>query len=348
MGMVWLNHSGYFDIGLPYPPLDFLGVLCVEIFFVLSGLLVGKSLILAVTDAHPGKMLRKFYVNRLVRTLPVYYLLLLLTAVVYHTPVPISCFFFLHNYFGDAVYFLPQAWSLSVEAWFYFLVPPVLLVLVRVFSRRFSQEKAVFYAIALLYLIPLVLRILTVLLKSPEWDLGIRKQPHLRLDAVMLGVFFAAGKRYAGERYLRLARNPLTLVVSLGGIAGLAVYYCRSLLNGLLDVSCFWKVSLFTLLPLLCCLLAVYLENAPALQAIADTLPARFVCRVGTWGYGIYLSHMLIFQQVSRYFVGASFSESWLGFLLAISLAIAAGAALYWAVELPMNQLRDRILRKCA
>lgn len=173
MAMVWICHSGYFSVGISYPFLSFAGVLCVDIFFVLSGLLVGKSLILAVTDRSPGPALKRFYINRMVRTIPIYYLMLLVTTAVYGEPVSLSYFVFLHNYQADLTGFLPQAWSLSVEAWFYFLVPPIFWILVRLFSRKQSGQAAVFQAIGLLYLIPLALRVFTVFLINPEWDAGI-------------------------------------------------------------------------------------------------------------------------------------------------------------------------------
>ena len=132
--LVIICHSGFFSVGISFRFLSFGGVLAVEIFFALSGLLVGKSLIQAVVGPEPGKALKKFYVNRLLRTLPLYYIMLLVTAVVSGKGIPLSCFVFLQNFSESDLSFLPVSWSLSVEAWFYFLIPPLFWLLYRLLS----------------------------------------------------------------------------------------------------------------------------------------------------------------------------------------------------------------------
>ena len=184
--LVIVCHSGYFSIGISYAVVEYTGILAVDFFFVLSGLLVGKSLILAITDTNPGKKLKRFYINRIFRTLPLYYIMLFLNGWLKGESIPLSCFLFLHNFSETDLGFMPVAWSLSIETWFYFVIPPVFLILYRTFKKKHSPQAAVFCAIGVLYAIPLVLRILCVLLFDPAWDNGVRKQILLRLETAQL------------------------------------------------------------------------------------------------------------------------------------------------------------------
>ena len=105
--LVIICHSGFFSVGISFQFLSFAGVLAVEIFFVLSGLLVGKSLIQAVVSPEPGNALEKFYVNRVFRTLPLYYIALIVTALASGRRIPLSCFVFLQNFRESDLSFLP-------------------------------------------------------------------------------------------------------------------------------------------------------------------------------------------------------------------------------------------------
>lgn len=345
--LVIICHSGYFSVGISYSFLSFAGVLAVEIFFALSGFLVGKGLIQAVTSQSPGRELKKFYVNRLVRTLPVYYLALLLTALTSGGAVPLSYFVFCQNFSVADLGFLPVSWSLAVEAWFYFLIPPVFFLLVRGFSARVTQERAVFAAIGVLCLIPFALRVIWVLAAQPTWDYGVRKQIPLRLDAIMLGVLLAAGKRYRPEGYRRLAARKACLVVSIVGILVLYTAYWAYLSDDAkFDASPVSKILMFALLPLLCCMLVMYLEEAPRLTKLQGTPLARGICGLSTVSYGVYLLQLWVFTALSPYFTGTRFSVSWLGFLGAIALTVAAAAVVYELVEKPAMKLRDRIVAR--
>lgn len=345
--LVIICHSGFFSVGISFRFLSFAGVLAVEIFFALSGLLVGKSLIQAVVGPAPGKALKKFYVNRLLRTLPLYYIMLLVTAVVSGKGIPLSCFVFLQNFSESDLSFLPVSWSLSVEAWFYFLIPPLFWLLYRLLSGKLGEKRAVYLTIGILCAIPFTLRLCSALVLAPEWDYGIRKQIPLRLDAIMMGVFLAALKRYSGERYGRIAPKGGCLLLSAAGIGGLYLFYCAWLVKeSNFDSSPFWKVAFFTLLPLFCCLLVMYMENATWNGKLRTVKAAKLICALSTLSYGVYLIQVCVFSVVSEYFVDARFVVSWLGFLASIALTVLLALAGYRLVEVPSARLRDKWLRK--
>lgn len=343
--LVILCHSGYFSIGIHPSLVTYSGILAVDFFFVLSGLLVGRRLILAVTDPQPAQPLKIFYVSRFFRTVPLYYLMLLVTGFLKGTLPPLRCFLFLHNFSDSDIWFMPVAWSLSIEMWFYFVIPPVFLLLFNAFRRKATEQTSVFLATGVLYLIPLILRIVCVMLFDPEWDTGVRKQILLRLDAILLGVFFAGVKLYAKNIYKKIAGSKLTLAVSVIGIL-VSFFLHRNYysLDGNYDNSSLSKIFAFTLLPMLCILLVVYLENCEALNGLRRYRFFRLFFWLSSLTYGIYLIQLPVFEFISPYFSDASFSMSWLGFMSTVAITVLLAQIAYWTIETPCEKIKIRIL----
>ena len=344
---VLICHSGYFSVGISYAAINYAGILAVDFFFVLSGLMVGKSLILAVVAPEPEKMLKRFYINRLLRTLPLYYFLLFVNSWIKREAIPFSCFLFLHNFSETALGFMPAAWSLSIEMWFYFMIPPVFLVLFRRLQKKYSCEKAIFITIGILYLLPMVLRILHVLAFDPEWDNGVRKQILLRLDTVMLGVFFAALKIFQPGIYQKISTSRCTLLFSLTGLLGSWLlhkhYY---ILDGHYDASVLSRIFAFTLLPALCILLVSYLESSHFIESLKRFRFSRVVFWLSSLTYGIYLLHLPVFWLISPYFHNLGFSENCLGLIISVLLTTLLAQFCYWFIEKPAEKIRDKILIK--
>lgn len=129
-----------FHAGVPFLPGANLGV---DIFFVLSGYLIGR-LLLAEFRAHAAIDLRRFYRRRLWRLMPPLLLLLALYAALAPLVWPDYCFHLRDGIelllyvtdialvFGDGPQYLTHAWSLSIEERFYLLLPVLLLFLLRV------------------------------------------------------------------------------------------------------------------------------------------------------------------------------------------------------------------------
>lgn len=343
--LVIICHSGvYFSIGFSVNFVSFAGVIAVEFFFVLSGFLVGKSLIQTAASDNPGENLKRFYVNRLFRILPLYYFALILTALVTHKSIPLSCFVFLQNFRGEDLAFLSPSWSLSVEAWFYFLVPPLFCLLVKALRGKMPEEAAVWTAVGILCIVSFALRTVSAVCFAPQWDEGIRKQIPLRLDSIGMGMALAVLKRYHPESYRGYFSRPVCAVLSVLGIWLTYRFFCGYLaVDDQFDASALCKILMFSLWPALCCVLVGFLDSTTRLDFLSRFRPIRWLSDLS---YGVYLMQLVVFRLVSVYFVGARFAVSWLGFLGAIALTNVLSAVTYVLIEKPMQKLGGRLLRQ--
>ncbi len=179
----------------------------VELFFVLSGFLIGGLLIeIAELEPSPRAWLR-FMMRRWMRTLPAYFVVLIVLllawppagnrityAATYATltqnlawPMPVD------NWFG-------VSWSLTVEEWFYLLFSAIFMLAARAFGRRGQ-----WLAIAIFLLVPLLARLAVPV--SLPWDIHVRKIVVFRLDAIAYGVVLARllVERSALFRFWRLS-----------------------------------------------------------------------------------------------------------------------------------------------
>ncbi len=171
----------------------------VSIFFVLSGFLIGSILInLLEKKKNETSSLLYFWIRRWARTLPAYFLILTILVVlafIFGDDVNLwdirSLFYFSQNLYSHSIHFFPEAWSLSIEEWFYLLVPIVLFLGVRLL--KLQTKHVVFFTCIATVLIITYLRLgrfnATELVDGLNyWDVAFRKQVFMRLDSIIYGV----------------------------------------------------------------------------------------------------------------------------------------------------------------
>ena len=194
------------------------GFLGVEIFFVLSGFLIGGILIdiLRKKEVFAWADLKRFWIRRWFRTLPNYYLCFVL-YLIFHaaTGIPSNLdaievpqyLLFLQNSISPHPGFYAIAWSLSIEEWFYLLFPIVLFILL---GGKQVQLKKVLWTILLFVLGCLAVRLLLSIQFDFSWGPWFRKMTFWRIDSIAIGVLFAYWHRTQGERWTQL-KWPLAL-----------------------------------------------------------------------------------------------------------------------------------------
>ena len=312
------------------------GFVGVQLFFVLSGFLIGRILIrLAARPADRLRGWRVFMLRRWMRTLPLYWLVLAALALLWPPEfwLPDS-----HRLAGDLLaygsmtqnLFWPMrdgwfsvSWSLAVEEWFYLTFSALLLGL----ARLVSPGRALALALALFVLSPPLLRLL-VLGATPPGLLDDHLVP-LWFDAIAIGV--ASTWTLARLRPGRLAAYcllgvGLTLVLlvwndGLGLWSRLGLPLRHVLEDDLLSLG------------LACCLPAsLLLTRLPAPLALV-------VRRLSAWSYCLYLTHLSVLEIGGFY--GPRWGLSPPQITAGCLLAVLTLAWLSWRlVEQPILRLR--------
>lgn len=296
---------------------SFLAIAGVELFFALSGFLIGGILIdLAPTPAN----LRVFVVRRWMRTLPVYYLVLLVYVAfprVFHDAPPEQAwryFVFLQNLTDDPKFF-GVSWSLAIEEWFYVLLPLLLLLRVR-------------------YLHAVLLLIAAGVLARVFLAVDFRASVAGRLDAIAYGClaawFMRSGWRAALARFAP--------AIALAGAAGMAAAF--ALLVALVDRGQYSRpfgVAVFTVLPLCAAMTVPFFAGLP-LRSAALARVAAFGAAVS---YPIYLWHNELVYLLSRTAVHPG--TGWWHVAAVFLVATAVAYVTHLLVERPIMRLRPRL-----
>ncbi len=348
IGLVLLAHglakaSMHNSLRLPLQTGAYFGV---ELFFVLSGFLIGGILLRAIGDAgsFAPADLRSFWLRRWFRTLPNYFLFVALNAALWlffpgfaeppGSPPPVGSYLvFLQNLAEPMPKFFGISWSLAVEEWFYLTFPAVLFFLLR--SLR-HKARAVWLAILFFALAPVLLRALQQ--SAGDWDDGLRKIVLLRLDSVMYGVAAAAVSFFHPAWWPRL--RPLVWP----GLALLAgVFFFFQMVpdsDQFLVDHAFLRAGLFPVTSLGCMLLLPWFCEV-------RTRGGAFcfaVTRISRWSYSMYLCHAPLMFLISSCWKHFFPDNRWLPVKGGVWLAavFALSALLFRFFEKPMMDLRDR------
>ncbi len=326
-------------LGRPSPALlSQAGFFGVELFFVLSGFLIGGLLLRIVDEGPTLRAWRVFMLRRWMRTLPVYMLwLAFLTAfwpprfwepdhwalawrwVPLYATLTQNLAWPMPPWFG-------VSWSLTVEEWFYLGFSAVLFGAV----LRFGRRAGFWTACALFLAVPTLLRLFVP--EGANFAEVPTKVAVLRLDAIAYGVAMA----WLFARGNVLFRRPLLpLTMGLLLILGLWDGWSDWMLAPL--APHLYRAALFSLGSAgfaLCVPAALRLRRLPGIAGAA-------VLAISTQSYAMYVVHLSILEIVG-YYRDLSGASPWLA--LAGSLALIWG--LSWAswrwMEAPILARRPR------
>ena len=343
----------------------------VELFFVLSGFLIGGILIR--TYEKNGRfdrgLLLNFWTRRWFRTLPNYYLVLAGLVVLallrawrsglHHTlppaPMLVKYALFLQNFATYIPNFFPETWSLAIEEWSYITLPLVLLVLHATFRHRWSHRRVVLATILTIILGTNLLRII-IALQTPigAGELGFRGIVLTRLDAISYGVLAAYMKQYLPafwtnariNRQLLVAGLLLTGVVAFSSSIFIIGYYYNW---GFQSAYVLYKRTLyFPAIGLSMALLVPYMDNWRTATGLwARFGIARAITHISLISYSMYLLNLTpIMINGLEHIPTTSLAVGWVKVGVFWILVLVSSTLLFKFFERPVTALRERLSSK--
>jgi peptidoglycan/LPS O-acetylase OafA/YrhL len=309
--------------GLRQPPAAVVwsGFFGVELFFVLSGFLIGSILVDITQAGWTRDLLLRFWSRRWLRTVPGYAVALLFTLCVgLAARQPVSTWpeyvVFAQNLTRAPLeHFFDVSWSLTVEEWFYLLFP---LAIIATGALKTQIPGAIIFFIV----IPALLR--TFFFHDIDWE-TLSKAVVLRIDAIVYGV----GAAYA-HRIIGVPRVAKLVALVAGAVMLITAWISMSVPTPF--------VPLQLIFPLVSIGGALMLPFFSELEA-----PQRLVGRTIAWlsghAYTLYLVHMALFDAIGQAFYSAGL-PTWFCPFLHLPALLLASHALTVFVERPFMRRR--------
>lgn len=341
-------------VGLTEP----FGILGVELFFVLSGFLIGSILIkVYLREERFGLAeIRSFLVRRWFRTLPNYWLILTInilvfTAIGYIVPDGsyLRFYFFLQNLWYVHPEFFPEAWSLAIEEWFYLTLPLVLLITTMLAGTGRKRENIfiTFVSYAVIFFLIRAFFTDTGNTDPLYFDRGVRKIVLFRLDAISYGLFIAYLSTFYKERLMRV-KKPLLFTGIAGVIIVTGIHYA-----GIHPVFRFYSQSagyrffhnvLFpSLIPVFFCMVLPY---ASVIKQIRSKKLTMVVTTISKISYSMYLVHFTLLYATMKEYINLDLKNCVPVFIMYWTAVILLSYILYRFFELPVMNLRTGLSKE--
>lgn len=329
---------------------DALGHKAVSFFFVLSGFLI--SYLLFAEMKRKGRVqLGKFYLRRVLRIWPLYYVIVLTAIFVLPLLIGHAGFgsvgsgegffgilllhlLFLPNLMRASPWVLPganQAWSVGVEEQFYLIWP----WLISRFRNRIPQFLVGFIALKLL--LQLIMSAGLAYGLVPDWGMGLLAKVYtvfklFQVEQMAVGGLVAWLLFTHQEGWLRWLYHPAAIVLSLGLVSWLVLG--EPSFDG------------YTVLEALA--FSVLILNASTHPKMPNWLEGPRFSFLGNISYGIYMWHtmvILIVLSLLSYWLSPLVNPVWFNVLLyslSIAITLVLSSLSYRYLEQPFLRLKER------
>jgi peptidoglycan/LPS O-acetylase OafA/YrhL len=329
-----------------FNPVARYGWMGVDLFFVLSGYLIGSQLLKPVRDGR-GISLLEFYRKRAYRILPVY---LVVLALYVFWPLwreapgmsPAWQFLtFTENFFVDysVNHAFSHVWSLCVEEHFYLLLPMIVLLM--------SRRDAAWKTIALLtFFAALGLAIrgyeyVHVLLPMGRDSDGFSVQyieriyypTYTRLDGLLAGVALALMRIFRPGWWAAILRRANLLLAGGVALTGCALWMFADRVSVVGNVIGF---------PLMAIAMGMLVMAAADRRSWFGRVRVPGAKLVATLAYSLYLTHKEIAHLDELWLPRVMDARDWKSVCVLVVSCVAAAGLMYLAIERPFLALRDR------
>ncbi|SCX31861.1 acyltransferase family protein [Agrobacterium rosae] len=336
------------------------GWLGVDIFFVLSGYLIGTQLFKEVTRTGAVDF-KSFYLRRAFRIFPAFFVVLGIYALVpFLRDNPAMQPLWKFATFTVNLGFDPregnafsQAWTLAVEEQFYLVLPLLVLLLYKRIGTAWVLALTgllMFGGVGLRYVIwdTQVGSLVAEGQFRPAFATYLRDvyyPTYTRLDGLLFGVVLASARFFKPglcRQYL-----PPKITIPSGLIFAIAALICfvdRGPLAGQGIFPVFQaQLGAVAGFPLISIGIALLLCAMLDLEHVLSRWPVPGAALVATLSYSLYLTHKSMFH-VMRLVVGEEKLQGSFGFVAYMIASFVVAAVLWFCVEQTFLRLRDRLL----
>lgn len=313
----------------------------VDIFFVLSGFLIGRILIQTQGSA---QFLSHFYLRRFARIAPPYALLLisaLVTAAVIHPdhhrilsralnhPLPTWVYLTLTQAIYQPIvlsigsFWLTVTWSLSVEELYYLIAPQL--------TQRFSTRLILLLCASVILISPLLRILSELLLNNPFLS---RYSFVCRADGLCMGFLTALLAHHSTpDKWLPRTKTRLAWTTVAIALSTCVFDYSR------LSQQSPWHSLAPTFYGLQTSLI-ILLISSGGHRFLTAFLRIKILRGIGTVSYFCYLFHFpiyyLCYQWVSNWPVGMADNNEWQVLSLSLLLLFLCATTSWFFVERPL------------
>lgn len=310
----------------------------VEMFFALSGFLIGQILWKSFSskDDWSFSRMHNFWSRRWWRTLPNYYLFLIVMLIFHYwhdgfLPSIEKLSYYL--WFGQSLIsrspeFFGVSWSLCIEEWFYLSFPTVLFLL-----SKLKLSKKLTFSLTIFIIVLFSIGMRQYL--NNEGAVHPRGITLARLDAICFGVMVAF--IFTGNA----VREQLKKIFFAIGILLFLTCFYLVYFSGLTYDEIKGDQFVLTLTPLSFALMLPFVEKWPG-------LPFKFIntaiTNMSLWSYSIYLSHipvLFVSYEVFSFMRGSSIGNL-LSKVIGLVVTLVISALLYKYFEVPMTKNRPK------
>ncbi|NNL83427.1 MAG: acyltransferase [Winogradskyella sp.] len=325
--------------------IQFFGTIGVDIFFVLSGYLIGRILLKQLqTQDFSFKNVLYFWIRRWFRTLPNYYLILIVNIIIYFVffnefaPRLVHYFAFLQNFNQAQPDFFTESWTLSIEEFAYILGPLLLMNLFAITKKKITKYQFLGVVIVIILLSTLNrFWFHENAIEGMSWSNSLRKVVVYRIDSIYYGFIGAYLSLYAQHFWGAYKWTSFIF----GALLFTVVHAVITIIGIRPSVeSMFFNIMYLPLVSI-----SILLTFPVFSNWVKKPSWSKIITNISQWSYALYLVNysiiLLSIQQIVKV-EAQNIVAKLLLLVLFWALSFFMAFLLYVYYEKPMMDLRDR------
>lgn len=314
-----------------------IGWVGVDLFFVLSGFLIGGLIFREYI--HTGDVnVKRFLIRRGFKIYPPFYFFIFITIVLnywqtktyYPTNLILNEVFYLQSYFPSIWY---HTWSLAIEEQFY--IGFALFIFICLKAKLFRNPKIVGYLLFALLLLVTFLRF-DLSYENRDKDFFAFLATHLRMDGIVIGVLIAYLYYFTNFNNFFSKYKYLFLLLAAILISPIFLYKGGSYFMNTFGISSFnlgfGILVLFSV--------SSFKDNFLR-RSLLFKIPLLIISFIGIHSFSIYLWHLMA-EKITHYWLG--FNPKYYSVVF-IFVSLSFGIFLSIIIEKPFLLLRDRFYK---